>query len=257
MKWGGEYILDARYDADGNISHILNNIVSAVLAVRKEFPNVTVILRAKATAMAQTAFDLLGIPIRCTNANVVGSLVAPMQLGVCPWKEVNEKNFRGNGLYSEFFDGVSFRGYTSQTPERIFISRKGQRGLVNELEVEKYLDRLGFKKVYFEDIPLSLQWSMARNAKAIVGVHGAALFSLVFNRNDVKLVELYHPGYIVKLYRYLVNAVGGTWCGVTGQLPPDIIRRLDYEKKGRYFAFEPARISIESLSMALDQVGMR
>jgi capsular polysaccharide biosynthesis protein len=138
----------------------------------------------------------------------------------------------------------------------VFISRKGTRSLINENEVERTLKEYGFWKVYFEDIPVSEQWSITKNAKAIVGLHGAALCSLVFNRNAVKLVELFHPGYVVNGYRHYTNAIGGTWCGVTGQLPENIITELDVKQNARSFALLPTKIDITSLRMVLDYMGI-
>ena len=242
-----EYVFDSRYEIDTNIAHVLDNTVSAALIARKTYPKITVILRSNACAMAQTAFNLLGIPILCTDAEVFGRLILINQSG--------RERFLGRGMYTSLFD-TSFDGYEAVTPERVFISRRHTRTLLNETEVEQVTEEYGFQKVYFEDLPLNRQWSLTRNAKAIVGIHGAALSSLVFNRNAVKVVELFHPGYIVNLYRHLTNAVGGKWCGVTGQLPPDIVRQLDYKKKARYFALEPTRIDITSLRMALEYIGI-
>src|SRR5205823_2872603 len=123
--------------------------------------------------------------------------------------------------------------------------------LLNEAEAEGVLQKYGFHKVYFEDIPMAEQWSIARNARVVVGLHGAALASLVFNRRGVTLVELFHPGYVVDMYRHLCNAVGGTWVGITGQMPPNLIRDLDEKGDARSFAAASTRIAPETLELAL------
>ena len=123
-------------------------------------------------------------------------------------------------------------------------------------EVEQTLQAYGFQKYYFEDIPISEQWSIARNAKVVVAMHGAALSNLVFNRNQVKLIELFHPGYIVNMYRHTANAMGGTWCGVSGQITKDIIEELDVKEKPRAFALTRTRIDVNSLRMALEYMGV-
>jgi Glycosyltransferase 61 len=248
IQLNDRYLFDSRYEIDSNISHLLDNVVPAVLLARQTFPSLVVIMRSKATTMAKTVFDLLRIPIICTDADVIGRSVVVNQAG--------QEWFSGAGLYSSVFDMISFDGYKKGTPERIFISRRRTRTLLNEAEVEGALRQRGFEKVYFEDIPICEQWSLARNAKAIVGIHGAALNSNVFNRNAVKVVELFHPGYVLNFYRHLTNAVGGTWRGVTGKLPPDIIRRLDYKNEEVFYQNQPMRIHITSLRMALDDLGI-
>jgi hypothetical protein len=243
------HIYDARYETDANIAHILDNVASAVLAIRRSCPKITVVLRARASQMAKKAYGLLNIPVLCTDAQVIGKLIV--------LKGPGRSQFFGDGMYSSLFDDMSFEGYQQTTPERVFISRRGTRTLVNETEVEETLTGYNFTKVYFEDLPLSVQWSTGRNAKMIVGIHGAGLFSgLLFNRNTAKVVELFHPGYVVNTYRNLTNAIGGTWCGVTGQLPPDIVRRLDYDGDSRYFASQATRIDVAALKLALETVGI-
>ncbi len=248
IQMTNEYIYDSRYEIDDNIAHVLDSVVSAVLAAQKRYPEITVILRARASAMAREVFKLLRIRTLCTNSEVFGRLILLKQPG--------RHRFNGDGLYSSLFDDVEFDGYKKTTEERIFISRRKTRRLHNEDEVEHVLKEYGFQKVYFEDIPICEQWSLARNAKAIVGIHGAALCSQVFNRNAVKVVELFHPGFLTNWCRHMTNAVAGTWCGVTGQLPPDIIKHVDYRRKAQYFAFHHTRIDITSLRMALKHVGI-
>jgi hypothetical protein len=243
-----EYVYDARYETDENIAHVLDNVASAVFAVRNTFPKTTIVLRARASIMAKNAYALLRLPVICTDAEVIGKLIV--------LKEAGRDQFSGDGMYSSFFNDISFDGYERGTPDKVFISRRGARALLNEAEVEGLLVRYGYQKVYFEDIPLATQWSITRNAKEIVAIHGAALFSLVFSRSRPKVVELFHPGYVVDLYRNVTNAIGGTWCGVSGQLPGDIVQHLDYDGDPRYFQSHPTRIDITSLKLALETVGI-
>lgn len=247
IELDGEYIYDARYETDGNIAHLLAIVACTVLVIKPMYSNVKVILRENATTMAKNAYKLLGIPVLCTDREVSGKLVL-----------VPHGAHRGiyEGLYRSLYGELDFEGYNKQTPERVFISRKGTRRLINESEIEQTLQAYGFKKLYFEDIPISEQWSIARNAKVVIGMHGAALSSLVFNRNQVKLLELFHPGYVVDMYRWITNAVDGTWCGVAGQITEDVIRELDFKQNGRSFALSSTCIDINSLRMALDYLGV-
>jgi capsular polysaccharide biosynthesis protein len=117
------------------------------------------------------------------------------------------------------------------------------------------LQAYGFKKYYFEEIPISEQWSVARNAKVIFGMHGAALSSFVFNSNTVKLIELFHPGYVIDMYPNMANAVGGTWGGVSGKITADVIGKLDFKQEARGLARTRTQIDINSLRMTLEYFG--
>ncbi|MFM9268549.1 DUF563 domain-containing protein [Tychonema sp. BBK16] len=242
----GEYVLDSRYETDGNIAHILSGVAPRLLAAKKNCDRVTLILRSNATNMGKNAYKLLGVSIICTDKDINGKLILSDDHYPCAYE----------GASASLFQDLEFEGFNPQTPEKVFIARKGTRNLINESEIEQILQAYGFKKYYFEDISISEQWSIARNAKVVVAMHGAALSSLVFNRNKVKLIELFHPGYIVNMYRHMANAMGGTWCGVSGQITKDVIEELDVKEKPRAFALTSTRIDVNSLRMALEYMGV-
>lgn len=245
MQVDGEYLLDSRFETDGNIAHILTFVVPRLLAAQKMCDQVTVVLRSNAHNMAKNVYKLLGASILCTDKDINGKLILADDQSPGAYE----------GCYNSLFGELTFEGFNPQTPEKVFISRKGTRSLINESEVEQTLQAYGFKKYYFEDIPISEQWSVARNAKVIVGMHGAALASLVFNTNKVKLIELFHPGYVVDMYRHMASAVGATWCGVSGQITQDVIGKLDFKQEARGFALTRTKIDINSLRRALEYLG--
>lgn len=245
MQVDGEYILDSRYETDGNIAHIMTAVVPRLLAAKKMCDRITVVMRSNAHNMGKNVYKLLGASILCTDKDINGKLVL-----------ANDRHPGAyEGFYTTLFGDLAFEGFNPHTPEKVFISRKDTRSLIDESEVEQTLQAYGFKKYYFEDIPISEQWSVTKNAKVIVGMHGAALSSLVFNSNKVKLVELFHPGYVVDMYRNMANAVGGTWCGVSGQITEDLIGKLDFKQDARSFALTRTKIDINSLRMALEYLG--
>lgn len=251
IQMDGEYIFDARYETDKNIAHILKNIAPGLLVAKHippNLPNITVILNANATRMAKKVYKLLGFQVLCTDKNVTGTIISAP----------TGKDGLYACLYPKLFGGLAFEGYQEATPKRVFISRKGKsRNLINEAEVGQALSKYGFKKIYYEDITLSEQWSISKNAKVVVAVHGAAIASLGFNCNSVKLVELFHPGYVTKAYRRMICAIGGSWCAVTGKIPPNLIGKLDYKQKsGRYFALSSFEINLQSLYRALEHLGI-
>jgi capsular polysaccharide biosynthesis protein len=245
MQIDGEYILDSRYETDGNIAHILTGVVPRLLAAKKICDRVTLVLRSNANNMAKNVYKLLGLSILCTDKDINGKLVLADDHSLGAYE----------ACYNALFGELTFEGFNAPTAEKVFISRKGTRNLINESEVEQTLQAYGFKKYYFEDIPISKQWSVARNAKVIVGMHGAALSSLVFNSNKVKLIELFYPGHVVDMYRNMANAVGGTGCGVSGKITEDVIGKLDFKQEARAFAGTRTQIDINSLRMALEYLG--
>ena len=166
MQVDGSYILDSRYETDGNIAHMMTGVVPQLLAAKKILGDkITVVVRSNATSMAKNIYKLLGASLLCTDKDIDGKLILASQNFMYSY----------DGWYTTLCADLDFEGLNQHTPEKIFISRKGARSLINESEVEQILQTYGFKKYYFEDIPISEQWSVARNAKIVVGVHGAAM----------------------------------------------------------------------------------
>ena len=58
MQIDGEYILDCRYETDGNIAHILTGVVPKLLAAQKICDRVTLVLRSRASHMAKNIYKL-------------------------------------------------------------------------------------------------------------------------------------------------------------------------------------------------------
>lgn len=242
LDMGTECVFDTRYEIDTNIAHILMCVAPGLLAAKDMCPKITVILRKNASNLGRKTYESLGCAVICTDREVTGRIIkVPMR-----------NTFIYEGWYGEIFGSLDFEGYEKDTPARVFISRKGARSLINESEVEATLRQYGFTKVYYEDTPIHEQWSITKNAEVIVGIHGAALASLVFNNNRVKVLELFNPGYLSQTYWRMTHAVGGKHCGVTGQITKNVIEELDFKQKARSFASAPTKIDIRSLEMALE-----
>lgn len=77
--------------------------------------------------------------------------------------------------------------------DKIYIARKdkGSRNLDNLIKFEEFIITIkNFKKVYLEELSLFDQISIFRNAKFIIGVHGAGMSNTVFCNNNVKIIEI-------------------------------------------------------------------
>ncbi|MGK7954639.1 MAG: DUF563 domain-containing protein [Crocosphaera sp.] len=242
IKVEDTYLYDSRYDTDRNIAHLLANVIPFALTGKHKYSKVTIICRQKLSQMAKKSFETLNLSILCTDKDVEGKIFFVNESQRLTWKLAD----------LSVYQDIKLKGYLKETPKRVFLARKNSRKLINEQEVEKYLNKLGFTKVYFEDLPLHEQWSITRNAEILVGTHGAALASLVFNNCSPKVIEIFHPGYIVNMYRGITHEVHGKWCGLIGKMPTKLIQRIDVEKKPRYYQSSPIMVDLSSLKIALE-----
>lgn len=255
---GGDLVYDGRWIPNGNMAHIIEAYGARLLHARTLLARtgqpgrVRLVVTADLPRWARRALELLDVDVTCTNGRVKGRAIRVDCAAVF-------------GLLPEIFD-VAFPGYTTATPRKIFISRKGTRTIENEEEVWGALRSLGFERFYFEHEPVELQWSLFRNASEIVAIHGAAMSAMVFNRQGLsgapgtprpKLVELFSPGWVPAFFRNMAAAFGIDWVGVRGQITPDMVRDLDFgtglETK---YELAPCKIAPASLEAALAHLGM-
>jgi hypothetical protein len=117
---------------------------------------------------------------------------------LCETLVMSEKTLGGIFTHSDHEKLLSFAKKIKpvSTNQNIFISRKNRfkdiegRGIkyINEIEV-LFKENL-FSVVYFEDLSLTEQISIAKNARVIAGFHGAGLANVVWSSKNCKVIEI-------------------------------------------------------------------
>lgn len=263
LDYAGRFIFDARFDNYNNIAHIIDNVATRVLFAQqilsdhfKKKIGIHVILESRALkySLANEVYRLLDIPIISADNDVHGELVTVSHSRIFSVKP-------------QLFN-FEFPGYKKTSFEKIFIPRRGSRRLINNDEVIAFLTKQGFQTCYFEDFSITEQWSIARDTKVVVAVHGAAVSNLVFNRlgleananpgSGVKVVEIMSPGWIHSGFRDLINAINGSWCAVRGQITPNVLKAVDFSKRSpvptKSPYKDPFKVDCNTIQMALDYI---
>lgn len=116
--------------------------------------------------------------------------------------------------------------------EKLFISRRSSRRLSNEKEILAIAEALGYTTCYFEDIPLRQQWTLARDARSIIAIHGAALGFLGTKGKpksapSYQLLEILSPGLVADVFRKTSAVLGGRWMGCRGRLSSDFVKHVE------------------------------
>ncbi|MGF7077890.1 glycosyltransferase family 61 protein [Mucilaginibacter sp. UYCu711] len=95
-----------------------------------------------------------------------------------------------------------------KTGERIYVQRKSRRKLINENEVIKVLKEFDFDII--EDTPKTVaeQITLYKNAKIIIGPHGASYTNIINCAPGTILIELFPSGYYPDYFRSLSSALG-------------------------------------------------
>lgn len=93
-------------------------------------------------------------------------------------------------LFRRFTDRI---GLWAGPAPRIFIARRGPRSIVNEREVLRALQPLGFRSFRLETLSLAEQVALFHRAECVVGPHGAGLTNLLFCRSGTPVIEIGTP----------------------------------------------------------------
>jgi len=255
-----QVILDLRESSPGNLSHALMIHLPVALCAKDYLINLghgcpLIIFPADLPEHIYKIYIEIGFEVLRTDNKVIGS-VCDFNLSslVCPrgmLADVIQGSLEGSG-FSEKLNNRS-----KNLPNKIFISRKDTRCLINEDAVEKMLNSYGYQKIYMEDYDILDQLAMVSLSDDIVAIHGAALGPLVFrsmfNSNKLKVVELLSPGHMSNVYRVIVNQLNGQWVGVRGKLWPEIITQAyEFPKEIHKFAYVDFEVCLLSLEKALN-----
>ncbi|MBE9069074.1 glycosyltransferase family 61 protein [Leptolyngbya cf. ectocarpi LEGE 11479] len=264
LDYSGKFIFDARWDTYKNLSHIID-LAAVVLFARKvlrenlqEKIDIHVILDSGALKydFVKDMYSSFGIPLISTDDTVCGEVVT---VSPSPHKLYTVK--------PQLFD-IDFPGYKKMGFDKVFIPRRGNRGLSNNDEVTEFLTKKGFQTCYFEDFSVAEKWSIIRDAKVIVAVHGAAVNNIIFNRlglqenarfgSGIKVIELISPGWIDYGFRELATVFNGKWCGVRGQITPKMLEAVDFSEETPTSLKSPYKddfkIDCRGIQAALDYV---
>ncbi len=263
LDYTGKFVFDSRLETDANPAHILDNTLTSSLLIRetleKHFQkkiDVHIVLRERTTDLALESCHLLGFPTIVTDDDVKGEIAT-----------VSENEVPS--LRARLFDfdfGDSLDAPTDVLADKIFISRRGNRKLVNEAEVISFLEKRGFKVLYFEDFSVKEKWAIARNAKVVVAINGAAVGNFLFNRlglypnaphgSGVRVVELMSPAWMHIGFRSNILAVNGSWCAVRGQITPNFLQAVDFSDQAPDPTKPPRtdsfKVDCDTIQMALD-----
>jgi len=132
--------------------------------------------------------------------------------------------------------------------QRIFISRKQRRRVINEDELVAVLSKFGFKSIAPESLSVAEQVSLFANAEVVIGVHGAALTNTVFCSPGTKVIEIFAPDYVNPCYRKLSSQVGLGYWEFIGERVLDLDSHNQQEGEEKiHYVFEDILVNIAAL----------
>lgn len=258
-----EVLLDLRHYSPANFAHaIMIHLPIALYAseylVSNGFAKPLIIFPQTLPAHVKHLFSELGFRFILTDACISGS--------ICRYELDSLICLRGDLatlIKDRLFNTelpIKLLNLNNTQPKKIFISRRDTRCLNNEKEIEEFLEKKSYKKVYLEDYSVMEQLAIVSLADSIVAIHGAALgpliFRALFKKEPLKLVELFTPAHMTNVYRIVTHQIGGKWVGVRGKAWPKLIEQA-YEcdiEKVRQYSLVNFEICLDSLRLAMEKI---
>jgi capsular polysaccharide biosynthesis protein len=134
-----------------------------------------------------------------------------------------------------------------QKKQRIFISRKERRRVINEDELVAVLTKFGFKSIAPESMSVAEQISLFAAAEVVIGAHGGALTNTVFCSPGTKVIEIFAPNYVNPCYRKLSSQVGLEYWEFIGERVLDLDSDGQQRGKKIHYVFEDILVNIAAL----------
>lgn len=253
-------VLDLRLKSPTNWAHAFTNHLPLALYIRRKISienpeNILIIFPKNISTKIVDLFEASGFNVIASNKHVFGKKIC---FKLKPWISIRglrhqmvREGLASTELYSKVISTKSI------SIDKIFISRKDTRKLVNESEISRFLQDKGYTIIYLEDYTLFEQIALLSYAKKIVAIHGAGLGPLllrsVFNHEKFDLVELFTPAHVTDCFRVMAIQLGGNWSGVRGRSWPNLMK-LAYRGNVKKFAMNDFFIDIKSLKIALGLV---
>jgi hypothetical protein len=251
LDLGNRLALDMRFAHIGNFAHLVHDVIAPLRFIEKTLEEdpavprspVHVIVPKRASPLAVRFLEAAGVPTIQTDGVVRGHLVAITQ-----------------DLNLALLPHLVRQPAVTSPPahDRLFVSRRGVRTILNDDAVTRFLAQQGFERVYTEDFPIRDQWTMLGNAREVVGIHGAGLASLAFSIHRAsdseprfRLVELFSPGFSHNCFRIYAAVLKGAWVGVRGKITPDVVQELDILGHSRAHQNTSFEVDLDALGEAL------
>lgn len=125
---------------------------------------------------------------------------SPVRQGYCPPMWVLEAMRSAFGVRTDL-----------RPAKRIYITRDDAingRRVVNEEEIFRQLEKLGFEKVRLAGKAFKEQIRIFSHAEYVVGPHGSGFCNLLFSPGGTRVLELFSPQYVHGAYYSLADTLG-------------------------------------------------
>lgn len=252
IEFQDSVILDVRTFIPNNIAHIMLHILPLCLHVKQCYNAEVTIVLDKLHAPFRKLLEVFGIHAIFTRRKIQGKFVKVFTtrgLAAHPIMELFDSSTYA--LMPAIYEQFSFKSGLEGT-NKIFIARRGLRGVTNLAEVETLLNSLGYKTIFMEDYSIEVQLGIASEANEIVAVHGASMGMLALRKQISSLIEIMPPN----VYHDYFPVTFGNKIKKHIQIMSYFDQRTPYNGWDTIVRYKsaPFAVDVKQLQMALNEV---
>ncbi|WP_165611613.1 glycosyltransferase family 61 protein [Cognatiyoonia sediminum] len=249
-------IFDCRRESPQNWAHFLNMHLPIFFHISErlslQWDEVLLVLPANTPTYITKAAVLFGLETLLTDETLIGTYV---DYEIDPWTSMRKSrvDWVSTDAVSNVVDAICDTG--APMPPKVFLARRNTRAIQNQTEVEEFLSSLGYVTIYPEDLTVSDQFRLFREAEEMVAVHGAGLAPLLFqkrNSNLKRLVEIMPVGHMTEVFHVIAQQVGCDWIGARGRIKSTYVPKIygDMNVFSEY-SLDDFEVDIRSLKEAI------
>ena len=138
--------------------------------------------------------------------------------------------------------------------KNVYLSRNKyeRRRISNEDELLNVLENYDFHTVYPEELTMSEQIALFRNAEVIVSPHGASLANIVFSEN-ITLIEIFNQNYGTPTFYIMAQLLGYSYQHILGNNPMRLSSEIQHIAPGELQKAD-IEVNIDKLEMCLAKI---
>lgn len=241
---------DTRFASPNNMGHLLVEILPVCLTIKRHLgEDVTFVVQPIGDRFREliAAFDL---KIVSTDRAVSGRKIETFfrrELSEYPTHTLIE--VPKASILDDVYAGISDRFPPIEGFDRIFLTRRDQRALLNNVAVDTFLADRGYRPVFMEDHDIPTQIRIGLSARDVVALHGAAMGYLRLNPHLNSVVEILPPS----VYHNFFPLALGPRTNRYKQIVPSFDRDIQFAGWDRIWAAKntPFHVDTEQLERAL------
>jgi len=199
---GNLFILSQGASGNENYFHWMFDIIPKLKIFKEVYKidEVDYFYFPKLKTWQKDILDFMGLNnIKILDSNIYRHVQAKEIIAVeHPWYEkgyiLEEVNNIPHWIIEWLKDEFISSAENFNSNKKIFIDRSESKfthcQIINDIEVSSYLESKGFTKYKVGQLTFKKQISLFKNAKIIVGAHGAAFSNLIFCEPHTKIIEI-------------------------------------------------------------------